>query len=97
MLTKQQKKEWLDALKSGKYIRGTGQLLRNGKHCCLGVLAEILPNVKLSPCGCTLLNDNDYGKFNELLGSDTVDLLYKTNDSVAAEADATYALRFTVS
>lgn len=36
------KTKWIEALKSGKYVQGTGQLYRNGKHCCLGVLGEVV-------------------------------------------------------
>lgn len=50
-LTKQMKQDWLDALKSGKYIQGIEKLKCSidgtTKHCCLGVLAEIIPD--LSP------------------------------------------------
>ncbi len=35
------KARWLDALKSGKYKRGTGFLSYDGRHCCLGVLCEL--------------------------------------------------------
>lgn len=38
------KAKWLDALRSGRYIRGTGQLRETvdgvTRHCALGVLAE---------------------------------------------------------
>lgn len=34
------KQPWLDALRSGDFIQGTGTLRDNGKHCCLGVLCE---------------------------------------------------------
>ena len=32
---------WVAELRSGKYVQGRGMLCGNGKHCCLGVLAEI--------------------------------------------------------
>lgn len=34
-------KKWIAALRSRKYKQGNGQLLENGKHCCLGVLCEL--------------------------------------------------------
>ena len=34
-------KEWVAALRSGEYRQGTGGLVRNLKHCCLGVLCEV--------------------------------------------------------
>lgn len=59
--TKAIKSEWLEALKSGKYIQGTTSLrnIENGitKHCCLGVLCEIHPNLSIGP-----LEHNQYGK-----------------------------------
>lgn len=33
---------WVAALRSGKYEQGTEQLCHNGRHCCLGVLCEIM-------------------------------------------------------
>ena len=35
------KKLWTDALRSGEFVQGKGQLLRNDKWCCLGVLCEL--------------------------------------------------------
>lgn len=32
---------WVSALRSDKYKQGTGWLCQGGKHCCLGVLAEL--------------------------------------------------------
>lgn len=51
-LTKKLKAKWLEALKSGKYIQGTGALQKKDKHdeithCCLGVLCDIMPDVKI--------------------------------------------------
>lgn len=42
------KKKWIEALESGEYTQGQGYLKRRGlddgvvRHCCLGVLCEIL-------------------------------------------------------
>jgi len=45
MNTKQKKidlmKRWIAALRSGEYKQGRGQLVDNGKYCCLGVLCDI--------------------------------------------------------
>lgn len=40
--------KWVNALRSGKYKQGAGQLFnsKNKTHCCLGVLCDIL-NVDL--------------------------------------------------
>lgn len=46
MLTKEQKENWIKALRSGEYQQGRNRLCTtlNGKssYCCLGVLAETL-------------------------------------------------------
>ena len=36
------KQRWIDALRSGQYLQGRGQLQADGKFCCLGVLCEVL-------------------------------------------------------
>ena len=39
------KTKWLEALRSGKYDQGTGQLRNGNCFCCLGVLCDIFdPN-----------------------------------------------------
>lgn len=36
------KKRWVEALKSGVYVKGKGRLLSRGnEYCCLGVLCEL--------------------------------------------------------
>ena len=40
-MNKKVKKKWLKALRSGKYKQTTGQLKRDNKFCCLGVLCDI--------------------------------------------------------
>jgi hypothetical protein len=35
-------KQWVEALRSGQYEQGKGNLNKNGKFCCLGVLCELL-------------------------------------------------------
>ncbi len=42
MLTKTQKRDWLEALRSGEYKQTKGYLCRdNGRMCCLGVLFDV--------------------------------------------------------
>jgi hypothetical protein len=36
-----EKKEWVDALRSGKYMQGRGQLRRYDEFCCLGVFLDL--------------------------------------------------------
>ena len=41
-MNKERLKLWVDALRSGRYLKGHGKLNRNDKHfCCLGVLCEV--------------------------------------------------------
>lgn len=37
------KAQWLDALRSGNYRQGRGELRCNDNYCCLGVLCKIGP------------------------------------------------------
>lgn len=41
MLTAQQKQEWVDALRSGKYTQTRDELFNDNKFCCLGVLQAL--------------------------------------------------------
>ena len=45
MMDKEIKEKWLEALRSGEYIQGEGQLARERfdkiEYCCLGVLCEV--------------------------------------------------------
>lgn len=36
------KKRWVEALRSGKYQQGEGQLQLGYTYCCLGVLADVM-------------------------------------------------------
>ncbi len=52
-MNKDIKKRWVEALRSGKYKQGTGSLCKLGRdnkprHCCLGVLIEMMSSVDLS-------------------------------------------------
>ncbi len=35
------KRKWVDALRSGEYKQGKGQLRKGDKFCCLGVLCDL--------------------------------------------------------
>jgi hypothetical protein len=35
------RKDWIKALRSGKYKQGTGSLEEDGKNCCLGVACRV--------------------------------------------------------
>ena len=38
------KQNWIDALRSGDYRQGFEHLCLEGRYCCLGVLASVLPD-----------------------------------------------------
>ena len=40
-MNKELKDKWVAALRSGKYVQGTGNLQSGGRYCCLGVLCDV--------------------------------------------------------
>lgn len=70
--------EWRDALKSGKYKKGIGQLCYKDsegvkRYCCLGVKAELQGRLKLSGIGYADDESGGYldkgNPFTSILGS----------------------------
>lgn len=86
--TKKIKEDWLNALKSGKFKQGFGELVSGDRHCCIGVLGEIHPKLKASGFDMeeqNLLNDtedeeNPYGFLNKTIGHKLMTDLYERND-----------------
>jgi hypothetical protein len=81
--TKELKENWLSALKSGKYKQVNGQLKYYEGHCCLGVLAEIHPDLSIDGDGkrCVFYGKVEgYEPFEKILTSETVNELYEEND-----------------
>ena len=70
-LTKELKEKWITALESGEYEQGSGQLKStNGadsdtgcKHCCLGVLAEVM-ELKIDANTDGILIDSKYSGYS---------------------------------
>jgi hypothetical protein len=84
--TKELKENWLSALKSGKYIQDSGQLKTQNGHCCLGVLAEIHPDLQITESGQNCLinngkNDVGYRPFSTLLTEKAYQDIYRENDN----------------
>jgi hypothetical protein len=51
-ITKDQCQAWVDALRSGEYLQGTGALRKDEPikaYCCIGVLAELLGTISEGP------------------------------------------------
>lgn len=86
-LTREEVNAWIEALGSGKYKKGTGQLYnpRDNTYCCLGVLAVVKGRM-ICPRGYALVDksgseETSYHSFTEMLGSGSlVTSLYQTND-----------------
>jgi len=80
-LTKKLKKQWVSALRSGKYKQGMGQLCEDRRYCCLGVLGSItglLHKQKISGKDAILTDHN--GSLIEGLDCDIQDKLAQLND-----------------
>lgn len=57
-ITPEQKTEWIKALRSGKYLQGSGSLrTKDNKFCCLGVLADVLNPKGWNKLGCWRYHD----------------------------------------
>ena len=54
-MTREFKEKWIEALLSGDYEQGQGQLVSNGKFCCLAVALDIQdPNRWIKDTSSTL-------------------------------------------
>ena len=85
--TREVKEKWLDALRSGRYVRGTGRLSRwdgdgQTRHCCLGVLADVL-GIDYNPSG------DNYRPFVDMIGEATNEL-WRKNDSIPERSNSGY-------
>lgn len=86
--TQKIKDKWLEALKSGKYVQGTGQLYnkKNNTYCCYGVLASIIGDSLEGPISgkahIMIINDCGYIIANTL---------WKTNDSLTDNENPDYS------
>jgi hypothetical protein len=82
--TKELKENWLNALKSGQYKQTGMMLKRDEGHCCLGVLAEIHPNLSIDKSGrnCEFNGTTcSYTPFTQILTQKVVNELYAENDN----------------
>ncbi|WP_086846945.1 hypothetical protein [Amycolatopsis kentuckyensis] len=59
------KRRWVEALRSGDYRQGTGQLSRDDKFCCLGVLCDVA--VKSGVTVSTKTDDRSTGYDNSFV------------------------------
>lgn len=63
------KKQWIDALRSGTYAQGKGQLRNDNKFCCLGVLCDLHAKATSNTWHC----DEDYLQGHSLLPNAVAD------------------------
>lgn len=74
MANKENIQKWVDALRSGEYEQGVGDLNRNGQFCCLDVACEVAIanglNVEraVAPQGSVAYNDNRQFLPDEVVG-----------------------------
>ncbi len=59
-MDKEIKTKWVEALRSGDYEQGIGYLCRDGKYCCLGVLAHINGDLETSDGRCGVFGNTVY-------------------------------------
>lgn len=80
--TKEIKNKWLEALRSGKYKKGSGRLRdEKNNYCCLGVLCDIMPTLKIDKSGYSGWIGG-YQVFNDMFGSSEItDRLVFANDN----------------
>ena len=78
--------KWVKALRSGKYEQGTKYLCYSGKYCCLGVLDDIFPKMKLSyDESCHVICNADLPGFRNIGLSDSIGGLPKVSHIALAE------------
>lgn len=77
------KAKWTQALRSGEFTQGSGQLRspNKAKHCCLGVLC-VVAGLPITDDGESIVGYEDgYAPLREMIGGEhTVFNLYSKND-----------------
>lgn len=99
-MDKQVKAEWLAALRSGKFKKGTGCLKSSygsgTRHCCLGVLGEI-KGLEITSDGSAFSKDksNFYPSLEQFgLEADDRQNLWFINDTLNAEDNYAGAIKY---
>lgn len=59
-MKKEYAEKWVEALRSGKYQQGTGNLCLDNKYCCLGVLEDAVRG----EINSTVYNESKRLRFN---------------------------------
>lgn len=84
LLDKQQKENWLTALRSGEYKQGKGQLHhpKENTYCCIGVFA-VCNGISLNSGGYSMRIDGEEKGYEPLysqIGAETA-VLWRMNDT----------------
>lgn len=82
MLTTEQIREWVAALRSGLYKQGRGRLKRGRGYCCLGVANEVC-DLGVPPGAGTL----NTWLFDPVLDDEVEKALVALNDNYGADFD----------
>lgn len=80
------KATWVEALRSGEYEQGELYLRKDGRHCCLGVLCELV-GLQISDGGMMVVGPHDvddYEPIYEIIGKDAARELWRRNDGNGA-------------
>lgn len=88
-------KQWVAALRSGRYEQGRGQLLLDGKFCCLGVLCDISGLGRWQD-GHYMVGDGKYNTLPPVAVTDWAELeiyvsLSSRNDGISGYLPHTFA------
>lgn len=90
--TQEIKDQWLTALKSGKYVQGTGMLIDydgdKPLHCCIGVLGEVVEGLD---CSCEDSLSDPYQFLLDVFDDYTMEDLYLKNDSLGKNGPRDYS------
>lgn len=80
----QLKQKWVEALRSGKYEQGRGQLFDDGKYCCLGVFCQVagLEIENGNRVAGTPAGEDGYHLISEKIAFSTSEL-FKRNDGLS--------------
>lgn len=84
-ITQQEKQEWIDKLRGGKYKQGVLALCDDWrKHCCLGVLCRVLKIKNITSgvgSGNVGIIEHAYNSIDEVIGPDNARTLMIMNDT----------------
>jgi hypothetical protein len=79
LFTQQIKDNWIQNLKSGKYVQGAGRLYNSvdNSYCCIGVLGDCTPGLDNS---YVTGKESPYDFLEKTIGNKLTENLYFTND-----------------